>query len=365
MTQETNPAPQGFGARKIIIILAGVLLVAGTTFSVYSFFFKKEEIPQVIDLSLPTQIKRVSDDLIISATITKENKIKYYTTDKGKVFESIFRADMPYHDSVLVSSADLTGLTSVLWSPIDKNKVISIFNNKKSFYDFTTNVSTKLNQNIDWIAWSPIYNKIAYQYSDQENNSNNISIANPDGSNWEDIFQTRMNNLIIEWPSENKISLKSKTNTPNQSDFYILDISSKKINKILEKKYGLLVVWSPKGDKILFSETNPAGDDPMLKILDLNNNTIKDLDITTTAEKCVWGKDNLTLFCAIPQDIIPVEDQFWKINSDTLEANVYKQQGYGYGTEIPFEASDIVISPSEDYLIFINEKNMLLHSMSL
>ena len=95
-----------------------------------------------------------------------------------------------------------------------------------------------LNQNIGWIAWSPIYNKIAYQYLDTENNLSNISIANPDGSSWENIFQTRMNNLVLKWPSENKIILKNKTNTPNQSDLYILNVSSKKLSKILEKING-------------------------------------------------------------------------------------------------------------------------------
>jgi len=55
-----------------------------------------------------------------------------------------------------------------------------------------------------WITWSPSRDKIAYQFYNSQTGDNNISISNPDGSDWTIVFQTRMKDLIVEWPDPSK-----------------------------------------------------------------------------------------------------------------------------------------------------------------
>ncbi|GAJ16386.1 unnamed protein product, partial [marine sediment metagenome] len=88
-----------------------------------------------------------------------------------------------------------------------------------------------------------------------------------------------------------------------QGVVYIIDLATDDFQKILGETYGLTALWSPLGDKLLFSETDNQGKNLKLKIADLAKSTIGELNFVTLPEKCVWGQDNRTLFCAVPKTI--------------------------------------------------------------
>jgi hypothetical protein len=375
--------------KKILIILIILFFLALGTLLVYNLLLKKEpltepttsrptsgqmpttgQMPQII-----SRLKAISQEPVLGPTIDGQ-KIKYYSAANGNVFKSNFDGS----GLMRISSNILPGLLKVLWSP-DKSKVIAIFKDgeqvKKYFYDYQTQRSVLLNQNIRYLAWSPAENKIVYQYYDPQTEDNNISIANPDGTQWTNILKTRMKNLIVEWPSLEQVSLRTRPSGLAQSVVYTIDLATNNFQKVINETYGLTILWSPLGNKILYSETSSEGKNLKLKIADLAKQTIKELNFVTLPEKCVWSKDNRTLFCAIPKTIpttailpddyykglISFTDDFWRINLDTGEKiQLFETTSE---TESAYDAKELLLSPQENYLLFVNQKDGLLYSLAL
>lgn len=369
--------------KKILIILIILLVLSASALIFYNFFFQTEETKpsdggtaEEGTFYSGDRIKTISQEPVLGVTIDGQ-KVKYYLTGNGNAFESDFDGT----NQVRLSSNILMGLLEVLWSP-DNNKTITISeeNNliKKYFYDYATKTALPLNSKIRWIAWAPNKNKIAYQYYNSQNEDNNISIANPDGSEWVSVLQTRMKDLIVEWPAQDKISIRTKPSGLSKSVVYTISLPSNSLEKINET-YGMSVLWSPLGDKILFSETDSKGKEIKLKLMDLQNQTIEELNFVTLPEKCVWSQNNYSIFCAIPKEIsasavlpddyyknkIFFSDDIWRINLDTEEAVAVKIFEGSDDFQESYDAQKMILSPQEDYLFFINKKNGLLYSLEL
>ena len=369
--------------KKIFIILIILLILVVGLLVVYNFFIKKEE-PNGSTItpgtSIPTTlltgpIQAISQEPVLDPIIDNQ-KVKYYSKNNGYVFESSFNGS----EQTRLSSNILLDLLKVLWSP-NKDKVIAIFEKDgllgKYLYDYDTGVSTSLDRNIRWLAWSPIEDKVVYQYYNPQTEDNNISLANPDGSQWTNILTTRMKNLIVEWPNSEQITIRTKPSGLAQSVVYTIDLATGDFQKIISETYGLTVLWSPLGDKLLFSETDNQGKNLKLKIADLAKSTVQELDFVTLPEKCVWSQDNRTVFCAVPKTIsnlatlpddyykrlVSLADDFWVINLDIGEKNqIYIPINE---EEMSYDVQQLLLSPLEDYLLFINKRDGHLYSLEL
>ncbi len=368
-----------FSNKTLIIIISILILLVGGFLIYYYFQGEPKSAITPDDTTSGSQsterIKLISQESVLGPVIDNQ-KVKYYSANNGYIFES----DFDGAQLARISSNALPGLLDALWSP-SKNKVITLFEKdnllKKYLYDYQTQKSILLDQNIRDLTWSPTKDRIAYQYYNSQTEDNNISIANPDGSQWTNLIQTRMKNLIIKWPVEEKLSLMTRPSGLAQSVLYTLDLIDNDFKKVIDQTYGLTVLWSPLGDKILFSETDYQGKNLKLKIADLTKQTIAQLNFTTLPEKCVWSQDNRTLFCAIPQNIpnsavlpddyykgsVSFSDEFWRISLDTERA-VQISESQNEKTSV-YDAIQLLLSPQEDYLLFINQKDGWLYSLKL
>jgi len=186
-----------------------------------------------------------------------------------------------------------------------------------------------------------------------------------------------MKNLIVEWPSSGQVAIRTKPSGLAQSIVYTIDLATGDFQKIINETYGLTVLWSPLGDKMLFSETDNRGKNLKLKIADFNKSTIQELNFVTLPEKCVWSQDNRTVFCAIPKTIsslaalpddyykrlVAFADDFWRINLDIGEkAEIYIPTDE---EAMSYDAQQLLLSPLEDYLLFVNKRNGRLYTLEL
>jgi hypothetical protein len=378
--------PFNIDKKLIIIAVALLILLLIGAYVFYALFYRTTSSgigssrnsgsTIVIKPNLTNGPVPLSQEKVLAPTIDSSGKkIEYYSKDQGNMYEVNFDGS----NLSRVSSANLAGLLQVLWSP-SKEKIVGIFqeNNatKKYLHDYQNGTSIRLNEKIDQVAWAPDGNRIVIQSFSPDTNNNVISIADADGSNFKNIFQTRIKDLVLEWPIADKISIRTKTSGLSEGLLVTINPDSGIFSDVLRGIYGLNARWFPLGDKILYSATNSEGKNIKLFTAGQNGQEAKDINLATLVEKCVFSQDDRTLFCAIPQrlsenavwpddyykGLVTTEDTFWKINLDTGQ----KTQIFSSETNArAYDAVNPFLSPQEDYLFFTNKKDGLLYSLKI
>lgn len=134
---------------------------------------------------------------------------------------------------------------------------------------------------------------------------------------------------------------------------------------------GLTTQYSPDSKIVAYSV---GGENTLtLHYLSLSDRSDFASGLKTLPEKCIWGKDSITLFCGAPEKIedgmypdswyqgrILFNDDFWKIN--TKDGTIIKLAD-SVNTKI--DATKLTLSPDEKFLYFINKYDYTLWSLDL
>lgn len=381
-------------AKKILLILTAILIIILVVLLIYNLFLKgKIPLPgrwggkfpsgeeggvePEIKPGIKEKIKAISQDRVIGPTLSSDGKkVMYYSVDTGNVYESNFDGS----ELIRTSSDYLSDLIEAKWSS-DKEKVITTLVDGKGtvakfLYDYYSKKSTSFNKFIREIAWSPNGEKIIYQYLNDYTDENKLSIADPTNTAWTNVFETRLRDLVLEWPRDDIISLRTRPSGLATSLLYTLNPATKELKKVLGNIYGLVAKWGPRGEKIVYSATNSEGKNISLFTVNGDGGDKREIDVETLVEKCAWSEDNRNIFCAIPR-VIPSDlvmpddyykglfqssDNFWKINLETGEK---KQAVSPLEMKTSYDAHTLFLSPEEEYLFFINKIDGRLYSIEL
>ena len=367
--------------KKIIILVIVIVGLAVTSYLLYYFYFQPMstgEVEKEITLE-PKKIQVIfplSQEKVLSPTINSSgDKVRYYSKANGNIFEVNFDGT----GLVKISTSNLAGLLNILWSS-DKEKVIGLFQKddkiQKYLHNYQAGQSTLLNENIGQVAWSPDGKQIVLQTYDETAQTNTISISDADGSNLKNIFQTRIKDMVLEWPTIDKISIHTKTSGLSDGLAMVINPSNGEFYRVLGGIFGLNIKWSPLGNLLLYSSTSIEGKNPNLYVTDQTGQNKQALGINSITEKCVFSQDNRALFCAVPQSVSEnavwpddyykgltvTADNFYKINLETGEKGLVFQPGEN---DKSYDAIDPFLSPKEDYLFFINRKDGMLYSLKI
>ena len=201
------------------------------------------------------------------------------------------------------------------------------------------------------------------------------SISQFNGSKKTQIFSTPLSALNIEWPEENTIALTTKGSSVAAGYLYFVDQKTGIFNKVIGNISGLTTLTSKDATKVMYSTT--VGNSIKSFLYNIKTGANTNMLFNTMPEKCVWStlQKNI-LYCAVPSQIpsgnypedwyqgnISFSDSIWEVDTSTGDAHLVADLLKTANTVI--DATTLVLDPKENFLYFVNKKNLTLWSLEL
>jgi len=355
--------------RKNLFILITVLFILILTWVVLNFQrgkrdFQKAQIYQnqekqvdeieKIAYTKEKSIIRLSKSEILNYRLLNDGNILFYE----KANSSVYKTDPRGKDLKII--ANVPNVSEIIFSS-DGNSLIVTDNERgdKFFFDLVNNKKVELNKNIKSVAFSPDGKKIAYHFYDPQTKMGNISISKPDGSDFINIFKTRVPELTIMWPKEDLIMFY-RSDLKNITDLFVINPDGKDFRKIFESGAIEQINSSSVNNRFLLS--TKGGKENISSLFLINGD---DYSINTgfnfKAKQCDLSFDNSNLICAKGEKIFKIE----------LDKNGFPQNAFSETENKNIIFSDPNFEPinlkfsSPNYLIFINNKNKNLYSLKM
>jgi hypothetical protein len=228
--------------------------------------------------------------------------------------------------------------------------------------------------NITSLALSPSGNSVFYLQTTASGSQG--TTATITGTQKTPIFSSVLNEWIAQWASANVIALTTKASINENGYLYFLNPSSGTFTKILGDIAGLTTLISPDGSSVLLSSSQKNGEiTTYLYTISTGNYT--QLPTKTLPTKCVWSTKNISLiYCGVPEQIpsgnypddwyqgnVSFTDDFMSINLKTATTTLLAVPSALINQNI--DATNLFLSPKEDFLFFLNKKDGTLWSLSL
>ncbi len=187
------------------------------------------------------------------------------------------------------------------------------------------------------------------------------------------IFSSYISEWTPKWISADIISFNTKASYDAPGYLYLFNIKTRAFNKVLGPINGLISNVSPDTKKVLYSLNNKNQTE--LRLFDVTKNTSYIIPNATLAEKCVWGKDSVSVYCAIPNNIYRTTyPDTWYMGESSFNDSLVAINTVDQTTKLIhnsadfstlFDMIDLKLSPREDYIIFTNKKDLKLWSIEI
>ena len=349
-----------------------------TTFAVAGFIplTKERELPPVIDplTGLPKPLKPKEKPKTETIPL-----VRFTARSNGNVYE----VGSDSQEQTTVSSTYIPKIYEALFGGRGDNVIFRYLdenNNVQSYLatvpkrDSTIKdlVGTFLPENILNISISPDTTKYFYLFKTGETTSGIVGTfgATPKTQ----VFSHAFSEWTSAWIDAKKILFTTKPSSGISGFAYTLDTQTKLFSKILGDKKGLIILPNKDGKQMLFSESGVGS--IVAKILTLTPRGEQQLGIRTFAEKCVWGKDPIIMYCAIPksipsvplpdswyQGVISFDDNLWRVNTQTGIYELLADPMKDSSEEI--DVTNMALDDTESLLYFINKKDATLWSLNI
>lgn len=371
---------------KIIVLFFILIALLAAGLAVYYFFFKKPAVtvqepgtgteqPAPVGenvVAIDEKLTRISANVAVSPVVTPDGAHVLYAGKTSGIFEIDFNGG----NQKETLFTPLKNLYKIMWAK-DQNEFAAVYANpdgrKTFYYNTQTKQTSPYDAHIDSLAFSPAENKLAYHYQETGGGINNISLADPNGANASTVINTRLQEARVVWVTHNEVALSTAPSGFAPSLLWTLNVGTQKLSTVLSDIYGLTALWTPDGERFLFSQTSQKGKGLSLSVTDKRGASFKKLDLTTLPEKCVFTKDQKSAVCAAPsvmpdivwpddyyKNLYSAEEQLWSIHLESGKKEMlYEFPGTG------FDATALLLSPQEDVLVFLNRRDGFLYSVKL
>ncbi len=301
---------------------------------------------------------------------TEENTvIRYIERATGHVFETT-------KDSLeqrRISNTTIPRIQKSVWSPNGDAVILQYLNESEILKSFYGKMSSDVGSLDGWFLSNNVTGIDVHEdgdmfYIQKIGNNTKGFISNFDGTNSEQVFSSKIYDLIPLWIGDS-VGVVSKASN-NLSGFLYRLQSGNRIK--LVSSDGLLVKISPDGTKVLFSTSDTRRTNLFVHDLALKKTT--GLPFTTLADKCTWT-NNVTLFCAAPYNItagvlpddwykgtLSFSDDIWSYDTEIETTQLVYNAEAGEKT---FDITELTIDSEQKILLFTNKNDLTLWALSL
>ena len=189
-----------------------------------------------------------------------------------------------------------------------------------------------------------------------------------------DVFLSQFSEWLPLYFDGTTALLQTKASQNVPGFLYSFTIKTGNMQKIIGEINGLTALPSPDNQKILYSASTRGG--IALFVYNRKDSSTKSVALQTLPEKCVWKKDSVSIYCAVPspfpsgeypdkwyQGAVSFEDNIWKIDATTGKTmSIFVPKSI---TVKPLDMTTLTLSPSEDFLFFINKRDSSLWAFDL
>lgn len=326
----------------------------------------------------------MTEEAVISPTLSADGKKIFYHAKNGGIFE----IDLNGKNKKPLAETKLENLEDILWSPDKKTAIFKTKLDQDSTFwlknlepleeSSSLEEESQLKNNLDNVAWKGDSKKIFYKFFDPQTKERTLNISDPNGNNWEKISDVSHREMkISDIPQSGNISIWNQPNAFQETSLEIFSLISKEKTVIFKEKFGADYLWDPAGEKILVSHSDSKGGGKVqLATLNRNGGEYKNLGFPTLVSKCVWGKNGITAYCAMPSgipesSILPNDylekkfntiDTFWRINTQNGEKERIIEPA-----EImeKLDAEKMFLNLEESFLFFVNRIDGKLYRLSI
>lgn len=381
--------------KKIFIISASLLLITLIFLGVYNFVFNqnkiktsdiiKNEVGKTEELFSKNNLKKEIEkkgiapisDIAALGLAVKKDKIVYYSTENGTIWES----ETDGMNKRQIESKELSGIKSVEWSQDRKQSLVGFTKDQKTVFskrDIEKQIENELKEGTDFVVWDSVGARIIYKYYDFKTKKRSLNIANSDGSNWlklADIDFVKID--IAQIPQTSLVSFWNYPDSKEESKLQTVSAIGGTVAVVFSGKFGADYLWSNDGKKALVSSADKNGAKKITTgIFSLSDQKYQEIGIPTVVQKAVWSRDGKMIYYALPGGIpdgaiLPEDylqkkfmtsDTFWKVDIETGEkTRIVEPQA----NEESFDAQELVLTSSEDALLFINRVDNKVYRINL
>ncbi len=320
-----------------------------------------------LDNSLVSRFNKSSEKYVMPVglfTISRERASFPFLTQNGKKVIYYY----PNRGEVRSSSVDSLGNNSSLIATIKPwaldiqwasgSRLIAVYADGSILYDLVSGSSKKIDKNIIGPSFSKSGDHIAYVYNSLDKETGrDIRISDTDMAIFKTLLSTRISSWDIEWTDNETLSvLKQPTLDNPQSSLFTLDTRTKRLRNILASKKDLQTIWSPDGKKLLYSYVSNTKERE-LYVMTVPNRVPIFLGVGTSASQCTWRVDSRTVICGN-------ENSFFSLDTSSTKPKREKITSLERDT-FDVSVTELLITSSEAYLIFINTQDGKLYGLSL
>lgn len=321
--------------------------------------FEKEKMPKEYSTTL-RYVDRATGN--IYQTYTDEiQETKFSYTPIPRVYEAVFGNDANTVIMRYLKGDDRTIETFISTLPKEKVGVENTpaIDIKGSF----------LSANISDLSLSPDNLKVFYLIT--SNNTTSGIVLNLKDNKKTQVLSSPFTEWLSSWAGDKTQFINTKASGLALGYLYKIE-SNKLLTKVLGDITGLSTLPNRNGKLVLFNDSSLS-----LNFYNTNTKTTQTLGIQTQVDKCVWSRDNITVYCAVPKNISGVlypdswyqgetsfNDQIWMINTaERSNSFIVDPSILNEGEEI--DGIKLSLDQNENNLFFVNKKDSFLWQYSL